>query len=141
MAGKKLRLTALLLAVLFVLALVPEDTVELLPTARAVTQADIDGLKGDKKELDKEKKEIEDELSRLRNNKNKAIERVNALNQKIENTEKQITNMEQQISGYEALLAQTAYELVENEREEAEQYDLFCERARVMEESGTTSYW
>lgn len=141
MTGKKLRLTALLLAVLFVLALVPEDTVELLPTARAVTQADIDGLKGDKKELDKEKKEIEDELSRLRNSKNKAVERVNALNNKIANTEQQITNMEQQISGYEALLAQTAYELEVNEQEEAEQYDLFCERARVMEESGTTSYW
>ena len=43
---------------------------------------------------------------------------------------------EKQISGYEALLAQTAYELEENRKQEEIQYATFCERARVMEEAG-----
>lgn len=131
--------TALVLAALLLLAAAP--TQSLLPTARAVTQSDIDGLKEDKKGLNKEKKEIEDQLSQLRNDKATAIQRRTLLDQKIDLTVKEIAATESEIAGYEALLDQTAYELAENEQEEARQYALFCERARVMEEAGTTSYW
>ena len=133
------RATAFLLAVLVLLALVPAQP--LLPTAQAVTQSDIDDLKEDKKGLNAEKKEIEDQLAQLRNDKETAIQRRTLLDQKIDVTVKEIAATELEIAGYEALLAQTAYELEENEQEEARQYALFCERARVMEESGTTSYW
>ena len=131
--------TALVLAALLLLAAAPAQP--LLPTARAVTQSDIDGLKEDKKGLNKEKKEIEDQLAQLRNDKATAIQRRTLLDQKIDLTVKEIAATESEIAGYEALLDQTAFELAENEQEEARQYALFCERARVMEEAGTTSYW
>ena len=130
---KAKKLAGLLLAALLVLTMVP--------TAYAVTQGDIENLKDDKKELKEEKKEIEDQIYQLRNDKEKAVERRALLDRQIELTVEEIRNTEAQISGYEALLVQTAYELEENQREEDEQYALFCERARVMEESGTTSYW
>ena len=131
--------TALVLAALLLLAAAPAQP--LLPTARAVTQSDIDGLKEDKKGLNKEKKEIEDQLAQLRNDKATAIQRRTLLDQKIDLTVKEIAATESEIAGYEALLDQTAFELAENEQEEARQYALFCERARVMEEAGTASYW
>ncbi len=136
-------LTAAALALLLLLGLNPAGDAEgvLLPTARAVSQSDIDDLKDDRKELTEEKKEIESQLSQLRDDKANAIQRRNLLDQQISLTEREIANTEAQIAGYEALLAQTAYELEENRREEAERYALFCERARVMEEAGTTSYW
>ncbi len=130
---KAKKLTALLLTTLVLLALAP--------AAHAVTQGDIDSLKDDKNELKEERKEIEDQIYQLRNDRNKAVERRSLLDRQIELTVKEIETTEAQISGYEALLVQTAYELEENQREEERQYALFCERARVMEEAGTTSYW
>ena len=129
---KKMRekLTAAALAALLLLGLHP-----------AVRQSDSDDLKDDRKELTEEKKEIEDQLAQLKNDKANAVQRRTLLDQQISLTEREIANTEAQIAGYEALLAQTAYELEENQREEAERYALFCERARVMEEAGTTSYW
>ena len=116
------KLTAALLAALFLLALAPVPMAGegLVPTAQAVSQKDIDKLKNDKEN---------------------AIQRRTLLDQQISVTEREIKNTEDQIAGYEALLVQTAYELEENQKEEEAQYALFCERARVMEEAGTTSYW
>ena len=121
-------LTAAALALLLLLGLNPAGDAEgvLLPTARAVSQSDIDDLKDDRKELTEEKKEIESQLSQLRDDKANAIQRRNLLDQQISLTEREIANTEAQIAGYEALLAQTAYELEENRREEAERYALFC---------------
>lgn len=130
---------ALVLALLF--ALVGTDTAPLAETAQAVTQSDIDALKGDADDLADQKNEIKSQLSALRNEKANVLERRVLLDQQISVTEKEITNTEAQIAGYEALLAQTALELAENEKEEEERYELFCERTRVMEENGTASYW
>lgn len=108
--------------------------------AWAVTQEEIDSLKGDAKELDEEIEDIEAQLSRLRSSKAETVQQINLLNQQIATLGQDIENTEKLISGYEALLTQTAYELEENKKAEKAQYELFCERARVMEEAGTTSY-
>ena len=136
-------MTAVLMAALFVLALAPADESSggLVAVAQAVTQSDIDALKDDKKDLSEEKKEIEDQLAKLKSDKANAVQQRALLDQQIALTEQEISATEAQISGYEALLDQTAYELEENEKEEEAQYALFCERARVMEEAGATSYW
>lgn len=130
---KHKRILSGILALLLILAL--------LPSASAVSQSDIDGLKDDKKELAGEKKQIEDQLASLRSDKASAVQRRALLDKQIEVTTKEISTTEAQISGYEALLLQTAYELAENEKDEANQYALFCDRARAMEKAGTTSYW
>ena len=142
MMKKWRRILPLLLAALMLAAVLPvKEEGGVLPVAQAVSQKDIDKLKDDKKGLTSEKKDIQDQLSQLKNDKNNAIQRRTLLDQQISVTEREIKNTEDQISGYEALLSQTALELEENRREEEQQYALFCERARVMEESGTTTYW
>ena len=132
---------SLLLAALLLAAVVPPAADGLIPVALAVSQKDIDKLKENKKDLTGEKKDIQNQLSQLKNDKDTAIQRRTLLDQEISITEREIKNTEDQISGYEALLSQTALELEKNEREEAEQYELFCQRARAMEKSGATSYW
>ena len=139
---KHRRLVSAVLAALLVLTLVPVEGIGgWLPMAYAVTQADIDALKGDASELASQRSDIKSQLAELKNQRSSALKQLELLDQQIALTEREIKNTEDQISGYEALLSQTAYELEENRREEAEQYALFCERARVMEEAGTTSYW
>lgn len=133
------RILSLVLALLMVLALSPGEG--LVPMAHAVTQEQIDSLKGDAKELSKQSNDLKSQLADLKNERASAIQRKNLLDQQIALTEQQITNTEHQISGYEALLTQTAYELEVNRQQEEIQYATFCERARVMEEAGTTSYW
>ncbi|MDE7010121.1 MAG: peptidoglycan DD-metalloendopeptidase family protein [Oscillospiraceae bacterium] len=133
---KKKRICALLLALLLAFAPAPG-----LSTAGAVTQGDIDALKKDARAIESQKKELEKELENIQRQKADAIAQRNLLDQQIELTVREIANTESQINGYAALLDQTAYELEVNRQQEAEQYALFCERARVMEEAGSTSYW
>lgn len=127
------------MALLMVFALVPAEG--LVPVAHAVTQEQIDNLKGAAKELANESSQLKLQLAELKDQRTSAIQRKNLLDQQISLTVQQIDNTEKQISGFETLLAQTAYELEENKKQEEAQYAIFCERARVMEEAGSSSYW
>lgn len=134
------KLVSLTLAVLALFALAGE-TGGLIPAARAVTQAEIDSLKGDAKELASQSSSLKSQLAELKNERNSAMKQKLLVDQRITLTVQAIENTEKQIAGFETLLVQTEYELEENRRQEEEQYAVFCERARVMEEAGTTSYW
>lgn len=139
---KRKRLLSALLALLMLLALSPRgEEGSLIPLARAVTQAEIDSLKGEAKELAEQRSALNSELAELKNQRASAVKQKENLDAQITLTNRDILNTEKQISGYEALLSQTAYELAENQKQEEAQYAIFCERARVMEEAGTTSYW
>lgn len=106
-----------------------------------MTQDDIDDLQADADQLAQESKQLKSELAKLRSDKTQAINLRLMLDRQIDLTKRKIVNTESRISGYNALLDQTAYELEENRKKEAEQYELFCDRARVMEMQGTPSYW
>ena len=136
------RILSLALTLLLLFTLVPpEGGKGLIPTAQAVTQAEIDSLKDEAKDLADQTSSLKSQLAELKDKRSSALERKYLLDQRISLTVQAISNTEKQISGYETLLVQTEYELEENRRQEEEQYALFCERARVMEEAGTTSYW
>jgi len=137
---KRKRVLSLVLAALMVLALTPAGG-ELRPTAYAVTQDDIDSLKGDAKDLASQRADVKSELADLRSKRASIVEQKQLIDRQITLTEQEIENTESQIAGYEVLLNQTAYELEENRKAEEIQYKLFCRRARVMEEAGTSSYW
>ena len=124
---------ALLLAVCLVGA-------EMAPVL-AVTQAEIDKLKNEAKDLGNQKKELEAKLKELADDKSKALEKKKLLDQQIANTSAQIGNVEAQIADYASLITQTEEELADAERREEAQYELFCQRVRAMEESGEVSYW
>lgn len=132
---------SLWLAVLTALLLAVPGRSPLAPTALAVTQEEIDGLKGEASDLAQQRKELNKQIADIQDDISQAVAQRTLLDQQMVLTEKQIVNTESQIAGYELLLEQTAYELEENKKEEEAQYELFCQRARMMEEKGTPSYW
>jgi hypothetical protein len=106
---KHRRLVSAVLAALLVLTLVPVEGIGgWLPMAYAVTQADIDALKGDASELASQRSDIKSQLAELKNQRSSALKQLELLDQQIALTEREIKNTEDQISGYEALLSQTA---------------------------------
>ena len=134
---KKLRRcgAALLMAAVLLL------TGPMAPAAEAVSQADIDALKGDVTALSKQREELQARLNDLKDDKSAAVEKKNLLDRQSANLQSQISNIQSQISTYAALITQTEAELADAEQREAEQYELFCKRVRAMEERGTISYW
>lgn len=137
MKKRHFRLFRTAVTLVFALCLLAAD----LTPALAVTQADIDALKKDAASLDSKKKELESQLDALADDKAEVLQRRKLLDQQVANTSAQIQNLESQISEYAALITQTEEELAETERQEAEQYELFCKRVRAMEEQGTVDYW
>ena len=114
---------------------------DLSPAASAVTQADIDALKGDAKGLAQEKKNIQAQIDKLSSDISTTMERKRLLDGQIGLTEQEIGNKEAEIATYEDLIAQTAAELADAEAREEAQYELFCKRVRAMEEQGKVEYW
>ncbi len=112
-----------------------------LTPAAAVTQADIDKLKGDAKDLAQEKKDIQAQLDKLSTDISNTMERKRLLDGQISLTEDEIANKEEEIRVLADLIDQTAAELADAEEREAAQYELFCKRVRAMEEQGKVEYW
>ena len=135
----KRRYAARILAVLLMaVLLMPAET---MPAKALVTQADIDALKGDSKELDSKRKELEGQLDKLAGDKAQVLTRRKLLDEQIQNTSDQIKNTEAQITGFEEMIAQEEQALADAEAREQVQYELFCQRVRAMEEQGEISYW
>lgn len=128
-----------LLALLFVVGSIQGG--ELAPAVSAVTQAEIDNLKDNANSLDSQKADLQNQIDALESDKSKALEQIALLDQQADVIRQEISNTQSLISNYESLIAQTQAELEEAERQEAEQYELFCKRVRAMEENGTVSYW
>ena len=115
-------------------------TVNLLPAA-AVTQADIDALKAEAKEINQQKKALQAELDKLSADISTNLKKKEILDQQIALTEEDISNKEQEISTYSGMIVQTEEELADAQEREAAQYELFCKRVRAMEEQGKVEYW
>ncbi len=114
---------------------------DLTSVAAAVTQADIDALKSDAKDLAQEKKDIQSQIDKLSSDISTTMERKRLLDGQISVTEQEISNKEEEIATYEDLIVQTAAELADAEAKEEAQYALFCKRVRAMEEQGKVEYW
>lgn len=131
---------AVLAVVLAALMLLPLLASTVL-SARAVTQSEIDSLKGDANAIAQQRKELEQQLAAVKNDKSKAVQQLQILNSQMSNLEQEIANVNRQVSAYTELIAQKEVELQEAEEKEEQQYQLFCARVREMEETGEISYW
>ena len=107
----------------------------------AVTQAEINALKGDASALASQKKDLQNQLKEVQADKNEAIAKKELLERQIDVIQQEINNIDQQIAMYDQLIAEKAEELAQAEAEEKAQFDLFCRRMRAMEEQGEVSYW
>lgn len=140
MNKKKTAARKLLLLVLVCAMLLPAY-LQSLPTAMAVTQQEIDRLKKDAGSFASEKKELQAQLKEIQADKSKAQEQKNLLEKQINVIHAEISNLKSQIDSYQQLIVQKEEELAQTQEKERVQYELFCQRIRVMEEEGEVSYW
>ena len=117
--------------------------VDLAPAmaAEKVTQAQIDALKSEAKDLNTQKKEIQNKINALSAEIKNNTAKKNLLDSQISVLSTEIANTENQITAYGELITITEGELQQAEEEEAAQYQLFCERVRAMEKQGKVDYW
>ncbi len=138
---QKTRVMRRVLSVLLILAvLLPLNPAVVLPVS-AVTQEEIDRLKSGASNLAGQKKELQEQLKAIQADKSQAQQKKNLLEKQINVIEDEIQNLNEQIQKYEELIAGKEQELAETEEKERVQYQLFCQRIRVMEEDGQASYW
>ncbi|MCI8594191.1 MAG: peptidoglycan DD-metalloendopeptidase family protein [Oscillospiraceae bacterium] len=128
---------ALILAVLLLLPLIAT----VVTSAGAVTQSEIDALRGNANEIAAQRKELERKLAEIKNDKSKALEQKKLLDDQMANLEREIANIEKQIDAYNALIAEKEAEIAVAQGKEEAQFELFCQRARAMEEDENVSYW
>lgn len=128
---------SLMMAVLCAFSL----TVTAATPVYAVSQADINALKGQTQKLEGKKKELQSKLNGLANDKAQILQRRKLLDEQSTVMANEIDVIEKQISNYAALIVQTEAELADAEEKEAAQYELFCKRVRVMEKEGRVNYW
>ena len=107
----------------------------------AVTQSEIDALKKEQQESQAKQAALKDQLSDIKEEQAAAQQKRQILTQQLDAINAEIANIDAQISYYDGEIAQKEVERKEAEAREAEQYDLFCQRVRMMEEQGTVSYW
>ena len=126
---------------LVIAVLLPTIDIGIVTTVDAkVTQGQIDDLEDEAAQLAAERKELEAQLDAVSNDKNKALEQKTLLEQQIAVIQSEIDNISGQISRYAELITVKEEEIAISELEEQKQYDLFCERVRIMEEEGEVSY-
>ena len=104
-------------------------------------QAQIDAGKAQAADLNAQIDELDDQLAAIRDDKSSAQEQKNLLEQQINAQNTAIASAERMIAQYDALIAEKESEVAETQAQEEEQFELFCQRVRAMEETGTTSYW
>ena len=109
--------------------------------AGAVTQSEIDALKKEQQASQAKQEELKDQLAEAEAQQAAAQEKRQLLTQQLNAINAEIANIDAQISYYDGEIAQKGEERKEAEAREAEQYELFCQRVRMMEEQGTVSYW
>ena len=137
--GRLLRRAAVLLLALVIFLPLTGPGVVLEPSA--VTQAEIDALKGSAGKLAEQKKDIQAQLKAVQADKSNALKKKELLEDQIDLIRQEIANINEQIAMYDQLIAEKTAELEQAEADEKAQFDLFCRRMRHMEEQGETSYW
>ena len=117
-------------------------TLIMMTGVSAVTQAEIDALKKKQSNLSGSKSSLQAKITATQNDKEQAMAQKRLLEQQIEVLRQELDVTNTLIAQYEAQIVQKTTEL-EMALEKEEEYDqLFRERVRAMEESGSTiSYW
>jgi len=136
-----LRRAAIVLLAAMMLLPVGEQLVQANTSAAKVTQSQIDALKKDANSLAAEKKELANQLKEIRADKSQAQNQKNLLEQQINVIQSEIDNINAQIGKYDELIGVKQEEIADTQARTDEQYELFCQRVRAMEEEGETSYW
>ncbi|MBQ9521991.1 MAG: peptidoglycan DD-metalloendopeptidase family protein [Oscillospiraceae bacterium] len=112
-----------------------------LPPSRAVTQDEIDTLITQASGIQEEQAALEQEISAYTLNISAALDQKTLLDAQIAQIEEEVAALEAQIKDCQQRICVTEVELADAEMKEAQQYDLFCQRVRAIEEQGRVNCW
>lgn len=139
------RVFVTLLALVMALSMLLPLVSGLFGSAHAVTQSElknqISSLKNEASDTKKKKQELQAELNAIQSDKSKALEQKKLMDKQLALLDEEIANTQGQIDTYTALIGEQEIALSDATAQEENAYELFCKRARSMEESGTVSYW
>lgn len=139
MNNKKTRAFAMALAV-FLAAVLLFGLIYSAVAPQAGAVSALDKLRNNAKALEGEKEKIQAELAQIKSEKASVVKQKTVLDRQIEITEQEIQNTTTLIQELSAEIARKQEELDEALRSEAEEYEAFRTRIRVMEEAGDTQY-
>ncbi|OUN22317.1 peptidase M23 [Flavonifractor sp. An82] len=109
--------------------------------AGAVTQSEIDALKKQQQASQAKQQQLKEQLAEVKEDQAAAQQKRQILVQQLDAINSEIDNINAQIAWYDGEISKKEEERRQAEAREAEQYELFCERVRAMEEEGSVSYW
>lgn len=140
MKKKLQRIVMAMLACVMLLTVFLPVASPMVGAADMVTQDDIDGLKDEISANAAQIKEVEARLKEVRAEKSEAKEEKALLDEKIALLTDQIEATDAAIENYDVLIAEKEGEISDLEEKEDNQYALFCQQVRDMEETGNVSY-
>ena len=133
------KIIVIILAVVMVLSvLLP--AISMMVGASSSTKNQITDLKSQISSQNAKIKEVEAKLAAVKGDKAQAMQEKTLLDQKITLLTEQIATTEAMIGEYTTMIEDKEAEIAELEVQEAQQYELFCQQVRDMEETGSVSY-
>lgn len=104
-------------------------------------QKELDALKDKNKDLAGEQAELKKQIKAIQSDKNAALNKKDLLEGEIDVIRATIRNLDDQITVYGELIEGKRFQVADAQAKEEAQFERFCKQVRVMEESGTVSYW
>lgn len=136
---------AILAGLMALLMLLPMLTMMIQGAVAAPSVSDIkgsiSGLQNDQKDLAAQIKKLTEQLKAVQGDKSQALAEKQLLDQQVMAKEQEIQNTQSIIDEYDRLIVDQQAQLAVAEAKEAQQFALFQQRVRAMEEAGTVSYW
>ena len=137
-----IRVVAVVLSIIMLMSVAMiAITVLVGATASArVTQAQIDELRSEKRDLERQRREIQAEINTIEFERMTEILKKDVLDRRIMLTSLEIDNINAVIAYYELLIREKEYEVFLAQQREGAQLDKFKTRVRDMEENGIITY-
>ena len=133
------RIIAIILALIMAFSFI-YAAIDALTATAAVTQAQIDKLRQEKKEYEKKKQEIQSKINTIEFERMTEVAKKSVLDDRIMLTGNEIDNTTETIAHYEDLIAEKELEVIAAQGRENDQLEHYKDRVRDMEENGVISY-
>lgn len=134
------RIAVTVVAIVMLLSILLPILAQVFVSASA-TQSEIDALETQQAESQARQEELEAELAVVEAEQSSASQTVSVLTAQLTAINSELSIIESQIQVYDEEIAVQEEERLDLVALEEEQYELFCQRVRSMEEDGNVSYW
>jgi len=134
------RIIAIILALVMLLSILFMVFDAVTPSALANAQAEINRLRGEKRELERQRREIQSRINDIEFERMSQVAQKEVLDDRIILTGLEIESITEVIELYEILIIEKELEVVAARNRENDQLEMYRSRVRSMEENGLISY-